>query len=451
MNGDTCGLPPARRRRTLVAALAALLAAGCTSAPRSQPSAAPALSQADDAFLEDLSRRSFRYFVEQADAGTGLVRDRAPADGSAPSGRDRDVASIAATGFGLTALCIGAERGWIGATEARDQARRTLRFFVERAPHEHGWLYHWMDAPSGERRWQSEVSSIDTALLLAGALTARQCFRDDTAIVTLATTLFERVDFGWMRAGAPALLSMGWKPESGFLAARWDRHFEQPLLVLLGLASPTHPLGPESWSAWKRDWVSYGGYHFVSGAGPLFIHQFSAAWIDFRGWRDAAPPQLDYFENAATATRAQRLFCLDLAERFPGYAEHVWGITSSDSAKGYVAWGGPPAEGPIDGTVAPCAAAGSLMLAPDVALPAVRHMHARFGERIYGHYGFVDAFNPSTGWVGRDVIGIDLGITLLSAENLRSERVWRWFMANVEMPQAMRRAGLERARPAGQR
>lgn len=434
-------------RRAAPAASLALLAlfAGCAPLPRP---ATPTVASADEAFLDDLSRRSFLYFVEQADPVTGLVRDRARADGVATRGPDRDVASIAATGFGLTALCIGAERGWMEAAEARDRARRTLRFLVERASHEHGWLYHFLDARSGERRWQSEASSIDTALLLAGALSVRQCFREDAQIVALATTLYERVDFAWMLAGDPALLSMGWRPESGFIATRWDRHFEQPLLVLLGIASPTHPLAPEAWLAWKREWVTYGPYRFVAGAAPLFIHQFSQAWVDFRGRRDRGPPQLDYFENAVVATRAHRLFCLDLAARFPGYSENVWGITSSDSSGGYVAWGGPPAEGPIDGSVVPCAAAGSLMLAPDLALPALRHMRVRFGERIYGRYGFADAFNPGTGWVADDVIGIDLGITLLSAENLRSERVWRWFMANAEIPRAMDRAGLERVAAA---
>lgn len=430
--------------RAALAGLALALATHCAPAPRPSTPTLPAVSGADEAFLDDLSRRAFLYFVEQADPVTGLVRDRARADGSAAPGPDRDVASVAATGFGLAALCIGAERGWMDVAQARGRARATLRFLVERAPHERGWLYHFLDAAGGERRWRSEASSIDTALLLGGALTARQCFRADGEIVGLATALYERVDFPWMLAGDPALLSMGWKPETGFIASRWDRHFEQPLLVLLGIASPTHPLAPEAWTAWKREWVTYDGYRFVAGAAPLFIHQFSQAFVDFRGRRDRGPPRLDYFENSVVATRAHRRFCLDLAERFPGYSDNVWGITASDSASGYVAWGGPPAEGPIDGSVVPCAAAGSLMLTPDIALPALRHMRERFGDRIYGRYGFVDAFNPGTGWVNPDVIGIDVGITLVSAENLRSQRVWRWFMANAEIPRAMDAAGLTR-------
>src|SRR6266545_4091313 len=195
-------------------------------------------SGSDQVFLEDLQRRSFSYFWEQANARTGLVLDRARVDGSLVDETHRNVASIAATGFGLTALCIAAERQWLSRAVARHRIRTALRFFATEAPHEHGWYYHWMDARTGERRWQSEVSSIDTALLLAGILTARQCFREDAQIVHLGRFLYERVDFPWMLAGDPDLLSMGWKPETGFLASRWDGHYEQPLLVLLGIGSP---------------------------------------------------------------------------------------------------------------------------------------------------------------------------------------------------------------------
>jgi hypothetical protein len=418
----------------------------CRTAPPPPPAAPYALASADDAFLEDLSRRSFRYFAEQADPGTGLVRDRARAREDTPPapGADADVASIAATGFGLTGLCIAAQRGWLEPAEARARALAALRFLAERAPHERGWFYHWLDARTGQRRWQSEVSSIDTALLLAGVLSVRQCFREDVEIGRLARHLYERVDFPWMLAGDPGLLSMGWKPETGFLDSRWDGHYEQPLLVLLGIGSPTHPLAPASWLAWPRVWVEYAGYRYVAGAAPLFVHQYSQAWVDFRGRRDRGPPGVDYFANSVAATRAHRRFCIGLARRFPGYSEDLWGITASDSARGYVAWGGPPAHPEIDGSVVPCAAAGSLMFTPDIALPALRHMRERFGKDVYARYGFADAFNPATGWIGPDVIGIDLGITLLSAENLRSESVWRWFMANEEMPRAMDRAGLLR-------
>jgi hypothetical protein len=409
-----------------------------------------AISQADDAFLEDLSHRAFLYFWEQADPETGLVLDRARADASPMDPSHRDIASIAATGFGLTALCIAAERRWVDPDEARNRARSALRFFAGKATNVHGWFFHWLDARTGERRWGSEVSSIDTALLLGGALTARQFFRGDAEIVRLATEIYERVDFQWMQNGHPALLSHGWKPESGFLSSMWLDYSEETLLYLLAIGAPAHSIAARAWWAWKRDWVSYAGYTYLAGARPLFIHQYSHAWVDYRGRRENKPPYIDYFENSVKATRAHRLFCIDLMEEFSGYSENVWGITASDSAKGYVAWGGPPRDRHIDGTVVPSAAGGSLMFAPDICLPALRAMKEKFGEQIWGRYGFVDAFNPNTGWIDRDVIGINVGITLVSAENLRADSVWRWFMHNREVRRAMQLVGLIR-NPAGRR
>jgi hypothetical protein len=301
-----------------------------------------------------------------------------------------------------------------------------------------------MNSPDGERRWQSEYSSIDTALLLGGVLTARQYFREDAEIKRLATLVYERVDFKWMLAGHPMLMSHGWKPEAGFLKPRWDTYSEHLILDLLAIGSPKHAVTPLTWRAWQRKYISYAGYTYLSG-GPLFTHQYSHAWVDFRGWRESFAPYTDYFANSVAATRAHREFCLSLREEFPGYSENVWGITASDSVKGYVAWGGPPRDPAIDGTVVPCAAGGSLMLTPDISLAALQTMREKFGERIYGRYGFTDAFNPNTGWTGPDVLGIDVGIVLLSAENLRSGNVWRWFMRNAEIPRAMRLAGLRQA------
>lgn len=402
-------------------------------------------SRADEAFLEEVSRRAFRYFWEQAGPNTGLVLDRARADASAMDKAHRDVASIAATGFGLTAVCIAAQRRWVDPREARDRVRATLRFFAERATNFHGWFYHWMDARTGEREWNSEVSSIDTALLLAGVLTARQAFHNDAEIVRLATKIFERVDFQWMRNGHPSFLTHGWKPENGFLASMWNDYSEETILYLLAIGSRAHPITPRAWQAWRRDWISYAGYSYLAGARPLFIHQYSQAWVDYRGRRESRPPYVDYFDNSIKATRAHRAFCIDLAKEFPGYSENIWGITASDSAGGYVAWGGPPRDAAIDGTVVPSAAGGSLMFTPDICLPALRAMKEKFGERVWGRYGFVDAFNPTTGWVDTDVIGINQGITLLSAENLRTGNIWRWFMRNPEVHRAMLLVGLAKA------
>lgn len=399
------------------------------------------LTPQDASFLDDLSRHSFRYFEEQTDPRTGLVRDRARTDG-APHGEQQDkIASIAATGFGLTAWCIAAERGWIGKREARERVLATLRFLADRQEHKHGWFYHFVNVRTGEREWKSELSSIDTALLLGGVLTARGYFQSDKEIARLATKIYERVDFPWMLNGHPTLLSMGWRPETGFIEHRWDHYCELAILYLLAIGSPTHPVKPEAWSAWRRDWITYGQYRYLDSGDPLFVHQYSHAWIDFRGRREKSTPYVDYFENSVIATRAHRQFCLDLAKEFPNfsksYTENIWGISASDSAKGYVAWGGPPRHEAIDGSVVPCAAAGSLMFTPDITLPALREMKEKFGEKIYGRYGFTDAFNPTTGWVNPDVIGIDVGITLLSAENLRSGNVWRWFMRNAEIRRAM--------------
>lgn len=401
------------------------------------------LSTRDDAFLEDLERRMFLYFWEQADPKTGLVPDRARTDGSPLDENHQDVASIASTGFGLTALCIAAERGWIKPVEAKARVRATLLYFAERAEEFHGWFYHWLDAKTGARRWMSEVSSIDTALLLAGVLTARQRFRDDAEIVRLATKIYERVDFVWMLNEHPLLLSHGWKPESGFLKPRWDTYSEDTILYMLAIASPTHPISPRSWYAFRRDRMTYAGYRYVTTKNvPLFIHQYSHAWIDYRHRREERGWRTDYFVNSINATRAHRAFCISLAREFPTYGPLMWGITASDSIKGYVVWGGPPRDPAIDGTVVPSAAGGSLMFTPDISLPTLREMLEKYGEKVYGRYGFVDAFNPVSGWVDTDVIGINVGIMLLSAENLRSENVWRWFMRNREIPRAMRLIGL---------
>lgn len=401
------------------------------------------LSSEDKLFLEDLSRRSFDYFWDQADPHTGLVPDRARMDGSPLDESHRNVASIAATGFGLTAICIAAERRWIETSRAEDRVRTTLRFFATKAFHKNGWFYHWMDAKTGERRWQSEISSIDTALLLAGILTARQYFRGDGEIVRLANTIYDRVDFRWMLNGDALLLSHGWKPETGFLKPRWDTYSEDTILYLLAIGSTTHALLPASWYALWSDRYRYEGHSYFTTIGvPLFMHQYSHAWVDYRNRRETKGDRIDYFENSINATLAHRAFCINLSGEFPAFGPNAWGITASDSAKGYLAWGGPPRDPAIDGTIVPSAAGGSLMFTPKLSLAALRAMHEKYEGRIYGRYGFVDAFNPHTGWIDSDVIGINVGIILLSAENMRTGNVWRWFMDNREIPRAMQSIGL---------
>ncbi len=405
--------------------------------------ARPGLTPADHVFLDDLQRRLFTYFWEQADPATGIVPDRARADASALDENHRDVGSIAATGFGLTALCIASERRWIDSAQAVERARNTLRFFADRAFQQRGWFYHWIDIKTGQRRWNSEVSSIDTALLLAGVLTVRQCFAHDAEVVRLATKIYQRVDFRWMLNGDPLLLSHGWRPETGFLRPRWDTYSEDTVLYLLAIGSPSSAISPRSWKALWKDRYRYSGYSYFTTIGvPLFMHQYSHAWVDYRGRRETSGDRVDYFQNSVNATLAHREFCKHLSYAFPGYGPDVWGITASDSAKGYLAWGGPPRDPSIDGTVVPSAAGGSLMFTPELSVRALRAMREKFGDRIYGRYGFIDSFNPNNGWTNSDVIAINQGIILLSAENARTGSVWRWFMQNPEIPRAMQRIGL---------
>jgi hypothetical protein len=396
----------------------------------------PRLTKQQDDFLDDLSRRSFRFFEEQSDPRTRLVRDRALADSPEPD--KRPWTSSAATGFGLSAWCLAAERKWIPRDQARQRVLAVLRFYEEESYQLHGWFYHFVHGSTGERWNKNEISSIDTALLLAGMLTARQYFGGDAEIERLTMAIYRRIDFQWMLNGDKNFLSMGWKPETGFIEARWKRHNELGIVSLLAIATPGKGLPVDSWFAWERPIITYGGQTYINGAPTLFTHQYPHAWIDFRGRKEKRPPHTDWFENSVKATRAHKQFCLDLAKEFPGcYSENIWGITASDSAKGYRGWGGPPRSGGLDGTVVPCAAGGSLMIAPDICIPALMEMREKFGDRIYKRYGFVDAFHPANGWTNPDVIGIDVGITLLSAENLRTGNVWKWFGANPEIRRTM--------------
>ncbi len=414
------------------------------------------LSGADLKLIDDLSRRSFLYFRDQTDPHTGLTLDRAP---FAAAGRHDGPASIAATGFGLSALCIAQEHGWITRADAETRTLTTLEFLAHQAPRKNGWFYHFMDARTGLRTPRSEVSSIDTAFLLAGVLTARACFHNNAQIASLATDIFNAVDFPWMMNGSQEFFSNGWMPESGFLPAQWKAYSELLILYVLAIGSPTHSVSGAIWDHWKISMETDCGYTYIGG-GPLFIHQYPQAWIDLRD-RFPAPPsnagsytilpslppilkfQANYFLNAILATQAQRdEFREKFARKFPGYSENVWGLTSSDSPLGYIDWGESPDDPRIDGTVAPSAAAGSLMFAPDICLPALRTMIDRYRPKVYGRYGFVDAFNPTTGWVGPDFVGIAVGITLVSAENLRSGAVWKWFMSNPEPERALDIVGL---------
>ena len=419
-------------RRQMLKAIAG--AAGCALAPgviafASEPWK---LSQDDEAFLDDLERQGCLYFWEQASAKTGQILDRARKD--LGGHRDRRLeASIASTGFGLTALCIADRRGYLPHAQIVERVKTTLEWHLNIMPEVHGFFYHFTNIETGKRVHDAELSSIDTSLLLCGILTARAYFEDER-IQSLAQQIYERVDWPWMLNGGNTF-SMGWKPGSGFLRARWKDYCELMMIYLLAIGSPTHAVAPEYWNHFTRPVIHYKGYDYISGDDPLFTHQYSQAWYDFRDKRDA---YADYFANSVTATRAHKAFCLSYPK---WYSEDYWGITASDSVGGYAAWGGPPAQGPLDGTVVPSAAAGSLAFLPADCLSVLRAMRSKWGKQAWGRYGFVDAFHPAANWYDPDVLGIDQGISVLMAENLRSELVWSTFMRNPESVSAMQRAG----------
>jgi hypothetical protein len=397
-------------------------------------SSAETLSPEDDQFLNELESASFLYFWEQASPKTGMVKDRC----NVHINDQGIVASIAATGFGLTALCIGEQRGFIPKAAALERAFTALRFLWKKLPNHRGFFYHFANINTGERVWDSEVSSVDTAILLCGILTCREHFRHP-GIAQLADLIFNRVDWTWLSEDT-SLLPHGWTPEFGFLASRWDYYSELMMMYLLGLGSSAYPLKEEAWNAWKRLTFEYDGMRYIGSFAPLFVHQYSQAWFDFRGKRDK---YADYFQNSVTATEVHRRFCLELGKEFPDYSEDLWGITASDSQQGYVIWGGPPAVGPIDGTIVPSAAGGSLPFLPEATLRVLKTIRARYNP-AWNKYGFVNAFNPLKNWYDPDVIGIDTGITMLMAENLRTGFVWDTFMKTPEAQRGMQRAGFKK-------
>ena len=417
---------------------------GLGQAPRRHSRAAARTRQpfsaADEAFLDEMQRRGCLYFLEQADPETGQVQDRARAAGLDGALDPRRLSSIAATGFGLTALCIAHKRGYAPAATIEARVERTLAFHAHKLKHEHGFFCHFNDVRTGAPIANVEYSSIDTSLLLCGVLTARAHFATNATIVRDATQIYERVDWPWMLYRKTNLFCMGWKTDSGFLEAVWNHYCELMMIPLLAMGSPTHPVPAAIWSAWSRPTVEYKRFRYIGARDPLFVHQYSHAWFDFRGKHDAFA---DYFQNSVTATEAHRQFCVDLGRP---YGAEYWGISASDSEHGYRAWGGPPSFGGVDGSVVPCAAAGSLPFLPGACLQTLRSLQREYGERAWGRYGFCDALHPVADWYDYDVLGIDLGIGVVMAENLRTGFVWETFGRNPEVGRAMAIAGF---RPGG--
>lgn len=382
----------------------------------------------DDEFLDQIESAIFKFFWEQASSTTGQVKDRA----LAVANDSRTVSSIAATGFGLTALCIGHKRGYGDATQIQDRVTTTLDYLLNQLFHQNGFFYHFIDMNTGARAFNSEVSSIDTAILLCGVLTCRQYFQD-AQIQSLARKIYDRVNWTWMLNGGTTF-SMGWTPESGFITTRWDTYSELMMLYMLGIGATNNAVPASSWDAIARPIFNYQGLTYITNLfAPLFIHQYSHAWIDFRNKQDK---YANYFNNSVTATQAHKAFCLSLQGQFSDYKSNQWGITASDSVNGYTAWGGPPAMGAIDGTIVPCAAGGSLPFAPADCLAVLRNIRTTF-PRTWQRYGYIDAFNPLTNWYDPDVIGIDVGITMVMGENQRTQFVWNTFMTNPEIQKAL--------------
>src|SRR6202789_1172603 len=359
--------------RSLSLPFAKLLAASSAQAQPSAPiTGAPGttvLSAEDDQLLDEIEKANFLFFWEQGSPNTGMVKDRC----NVHDNNQKVAASIAATGFGLTALCIGEQRNFISTDAALERVFATLRFLWKKLPNHRGFFYHFADPETGERRFDSEVSSVDTAILLCGILSCREHFRR-SGVAELADLILNRVDWTWLSEDT-SLLTHGWTPEIGFLSSRWDYYSELMMMYLLGMGSSAHPLKQETWNAWKRLTFEYDGMKYIGSFAPLFVHQYSQAWFDFRGKRDK---YADYFQNSITATEVHRRFCVELGKQFPDYSDDLWGITASDSEHGYIAWGGPPATGPIDGSVVPSAAGGSLPFLPAATMRVLRTIRTRF-------------------------------------------------------------------------
>ena len=389
----------------------------------------------DDQLMDDIQRAAYDFFWTEASSSTGMIRDRAPAAGGGTS----TFSSIASTGFGLTALCIGDSRGYGDSAQIKSRVTTALNFIANIMPNVHGFFYHFVDINTGQRfNTNVELSDIDSALLFCGVLFARQYY-NDSQITALANTILNRVEWDWFLNGG-TMYSMQWTPEAGFSSSRWDHYCELMMMYLFGLGSSTHSIPASSWSAWSRPPITYSGYSYIYGDSPLFVHQFSHAWFDFRNKKDTLG--VNYFQNSVDATKAHKAFCQSLHSQFADYADDLWGITASDYRSGYTAWGGPPASGPIDGTIVPCATAGSLPFDFTECIAVLRNIRGNF-PNAWKRYGFVDAFNPLSNWYDTDVIGIDLGISMLMCENQRTGMVWQVFNTAPEVQAGMAAAGFK--------
>lgn len=422
--------------------------------------------RATESELETLQRETFNYFLNEVNPANGLIVDKTA---------EAWPASIAATGLALACYPVGVERGFMTRELAVERTLCTLRFFWKSpqgpeadATGHHGFYYHFLDMQTGRRAWDCELSTVDSAFLLAGALTAGAYFDadspDEREIRSLADRLYARADWVWAQNGG-ATVTHGWRPESGFIAYRWEGYDEALLLYILGLASPTHPLPRASYDAWLSTyrWERCYGYDYVY-AGSLFTHQLSHVWIDFRGIQDAfmRDKGIDYFENSRRATYVQQRYAIDNPRRFASYGEHCWGITASEGPGpatlkldgvertffDYVGRGVP--YGPDDGTLAPWAVVASLPFAPEIVLPAIDFCIHQAKLKESNAYGFKASFNPTHPgepgnpfgwWVSPWHFGLNEGPIVLMIENHASGMVWRLMRGCRPIREGLQRAG----------
>jgi hypothetical protein len=468
--------------KLLTALLLLGFALGCQPEPLAtpEPDASMAADEArDDPFLDDLEERTFRWFWETTPHENGLVPDRHPS---------RTFSSIAAVGFGLTAYGIGAERGYITREQAAERTLNTLKFFWE-GPQgtaesgtigHKGFFYHFIDYGTRRRFRTTELSTIDTALLMAGVLFAQSYFDgqgdDEAAIRAYADSLYRRVEWPFYQQDKAPLITMGWHPERGYGRAAYEGYNEAMILYLLALGSPTHPVEPDIWDAYTGTYLwgdFYGQEHLQFS--PLFGHQYTHVWVDFRGIQDAYMREkgIDYFENSRRATLAQRAYAIENPSGFKDYGEDIWGLTASDGPAGdfflvdgdsvrfhrYWARGASLRHINDDGTIAPTATGGSIPFAPEVTIPALQAMRERYGDHVYNQYGFVDAFNPTftftnadaklefghidpaLGWFDEEQLGIDQGPIVTMIENHRTGFVWDVMKRNPYLTRGLCRAG----------
>jgi len=383
------------------------------------------LEMNEEELLEHISRTTFGYFWEETNPQNGLIKDRSA---------DYSPSSIAAVGFGLSAITVAVEREWIDYEKGYQRVKTTLRSFADGdIEGKRGFYYHFVDMETGDRVWDSELSSIDTSLFLAGALTAGEYFSGE--IKNLAHKLYSYVDWEWM-LNQTDYLCMGWKPESGFLDHYWD-HFDEGLLAyILAIGSPENNISAESWDKIKRpvrnDYISLPQE-------SLFVYQYPQAWLDFRNKEDK---HANYFNNTARAVEYNHYFTVMNKEQYETYDDFIWGLSASDGPDGYKAYGASRRN--HDGTVAPYAAAASLPFKPELAYRTIEEFLRKYGEKIWGEYGFVSAFNEDQNWYSDEHIGIDQGIILMMIENYRNEFFWNLFMEIDYISRALEKIGFER-------